>query len=130
MTYLYDKALVTGGAGFIGSQLVKELLPLSRSLIVIDDCSTGARENIPDSDRIKFFEASYVDEPLLRSVLPGCSHIFHAACRNLVMSARNIVDDFNVNLYGGYLLLRMAQELCPGLQRFEIGRASCRERVL
>lgn len=118
MTYLFGNVLVTGGAGFIGSQLLQKLIPVSQSITVIDDCSTGERQNVPVSDRLTFIEASYVDEELLERVLPTVTHIYHVACRNLVMSADNMDDDFHVNLYGGYLLLKKAKELCPHLQRF------------
>lgn len=118
MSTAYGRVLVTGGAGFIGSQLLLRLLPVSEHITVIDDCSTSRRENVPVSDRITFYEMSYVNEELLEEVLPGTTHIFHLACRNLVMSAENMDDDFHVNLYGGYLLLQKAKRLCPDLQRF------------
>ncbi|TXK84644.1 NAD-dependent epimerase/dehydratase family protein [Paenibacillus sp. N3.4] len=118
MTCLFGNVLVTGGAGFIGSQLLQKLLPISERITVIDDCSTSKRENVPVSDRLTFIEASYVDEKLLERVLPSVTHIYHVACRNLVMSADNMDDDFHVNLYGGYLLLKKAKELCPHLHRF------------
>ena len=118
INYTFGKVLVTGGAGFIGSQLLKKLLPVSQSITVIDDCSTGRRENIPASDRLTFIESSYVDEQLLKKLLPGTTHIFHLACRNLVKSAQNMDDDYLVNLYGGYLLLKTAKEICPQLERF------------
>lgn len=118
MSSAFGRVLVTGGAGFIGSQLLLRLLPVSEHITVIDDCSTSRRENVPVSDRITFHEMSYVSEELLEQVLPGTTHIFHLACRNLVMSAENMDDDFHVNLYGGYLLLQKAMHLCPDLQRF------------
>lgn len=118
MSSAFGRVLVTGGAGFIGSQLLLRLLPVSEHITVIDDCSTSRRENVPVSDRITFHEMSYVNEELLEQVLPGTTHIFHLACRNLVMSAENMDDDFHVNLYGGYLLLQKAMHLCPDLQRF------------
>lgn len=118
MSYTFGRVLVTGGAGFIGSQLLLRLLPVSEHITVIDDCSTSRRENVPSSDRITFYETSYVNEELLERVLPGTTHIFHLACRNLVMSAENMDDDYHVNLYGGYLLLKKAKRLCPDLQRF------------
>lgn len=118
MTYAFDHVLVTGGAGFIGSQLLLRLLPLSRQITVIDDLSTSRRDNVPVSDRLTLIEASYVDEALLERVLPSVTHIYHLACRNLVLSADRMDDDFHVNLFGGYLLLKKARALCAGLQRF------------
>ncbi len=118
MSHSFGRVLVTGGAGFIGSQLLLRLLPVSEHITVIDDCSTSRRENVPVSDRITFHETSYVNDELLERVLPGTTHIFHLACRNLVMSAENMDDDYHVNLYGGYLLLQKVKRLCPDLQRF------------
>lgn len=118
MKNTFGHVLVTGGAGFIGSQLLRKLLPISQSVTVIDDCSTSRRENLPVSERLTFIEASYVDEQLLERVLPRTTHIYHLACRNLVKSAQNMDDDLHVNLYGGYLLLKKAKEACPDLQRF------------
>lgn len=114
----FEHVLVTGGAGFIGSQLVLGLLPLSRRITVIDDCSTGRRDLVPISDNVAFIEASYVNEELLDRVLPEVTHIYHLACRNLVMSVEQTDEDFYVNLYGGYLLLKKARERCSRLQRF------------
>lgn len=111
------RVLVTGGAGFIGSQLLKRILPLAESITVIDDCSTGSRSNVPVSDKLTFIEASYVDEELLDRVLPDVEYIFHVACSNLVLSAQRMDQDFHVNLYGGYLLLRKAKEKCARLRR-------------
>lgn len=106
MKNTFGHVLVTGGAGFIGSRLLRKLLPISQSVTVIDDCSTSRRENLPVSERLTFIEASYVDEQLLERVLPRTTHIYHLACRNLVKSAQNMDDDLHVNLYGGYLLLK------------------------
>lgn len=112
------KVVVTGGAGFIGSQLVRTLLPLSRSITVIDDCSTGTRDAVVKSEKVNFMEASYLDEDLLDHVLPGTDYIFHVACSNLVQSTEKIDQDFRVNLYGGYRLLHKVKEKCPDLRRF------------
>jgi len=114
----FEHVLVTGGAGFIGSQLLLGLLPLSRKITVIDDCSTGRRDLVPTSDNVTFIEASYIKEELLDGVLPEVTHIYHLACRNLVMSVQQTDEDFRVNLYGGYLLLKKARERCSRLQRF------------
>lgn len=118
MTHFYEHVLVTGGAGFIGSQLLLKLIPRSRRITVIDDCSTSMRENVPTVEQITFIEASYVNEQLLERVLPSVTHIYHVACKNLVLSVDNMDEDFHVNCFGGYLLLKKAKELCPNLQRF------------
>jgi len=112
------KVMVTGGAGFLGSQLVKRLLPLCDHIYVIDDLSTGNKTAIPDSNQITFYEESITNEKILENVLPKVKYIFHFACKNLILSVENIASDFETNLYGGYLLLKKAQECCSELKRF------------
>ncbi len=118
LTNKFAHVLVTGGAGFVGSQLVQRLIPISDRITVIDDLSTGRRDALPSSNNLRLIEQSYVDEALLDEVLPDVEVVFHLACRNLVMSTRNTDDDFHVNLYGGYLLLKKAQERAVKLRRF------------
>ncbi|WP_040203294.1 NAD-dependent epimerase/dehydratase family protein [Neobacillus jeddahensis] len=112
------KVAVTGGAGFLGSQLVSRLMPLCDHIYIIDDLSTGNRAAVPQSERITFYQESITNEKVLEEVLPNVDYIFHFACKNLVLSVENINDDFETNLYGGFLLLQKAQECCPGLKRF------------
>lgn len=112
------KVVVTGGAGFLGSQLVRRLLPLCDHIYLIDNLSTGNRAAIPQSDRITLYEESITNERILEEVLPNVEYIFHFACKNLVLSVENMNDDFETNLYGGFLLLQKARECSKGLKRF------------
>lgn len=59
--------LVTGGAGYIGSHIAKQLINLGHKIVIIDDLSTGKRENIPPG--AKFIEGDCGDTNLLRDVL-------------------------------------------------------------
>lgn len=110
--------LVTGGAGFLGSQLIKKLLPISEHIYVIDDLSTGNRKTIPDSDKITFYQDSITNEQLLERIMPKVEYVYHLACRNLLLSVIDLEEDFNTNLRGGYLLLQKAKLHCPQLKRF------------
>ncbi|WP_201319365.1 MULTISPECIES: NAD-dependent epimerase/dehydratase family protein [unclassified Paenibacillus] len=112
------KVLVTGGAGFLGSQLVKRLLPRSEHIYVIDDLSTGNPRALPDSDQITFIQGSITNEELLEEIMPKVEWVFHLACRNLYLSAVDVRQDFDTNLYGGFLLLQKAKSHCPNLKRF------------
>lgn len=114
----FGKVVVTGGAGFLGSQLVKRLLPICDHIYVIDDLSTGTRSAVPQSDIITFVEDSITNEAMLEEVLPNADYIFHFACKNLVLSVENLNSDFETNLYGGFLLLQKAQECSKKLKRF------------
>jgi len=74
------RVCVTGGAGFIGSHLVDALVARGDDVRVIDDCSTGAVENLSHySGRINFTEASILNRAALRRSFEGCEIVFHLA---------------------------------------------------
>lgn len=73
-------ALVTGGAGFIGSHIAAALSASGTHVRILDDLSTGHRENIDEIDGdVDFIEGSVADEDLLNKVLEGVELIFHEA---------------------------------------------------
>lgn len=73
-------ALVTGGAGFIGSHIASALLAQGARVRVLDDLSTGHRENIDEiGGDVEFINGSVADEELLAKVLDGVELIFHEA---------------------------------------------------
>jgi nucleoside-diphosphate-sugar epimerase len=73
-------ALVTGGAGFIGSHIASALLAEGARVRVLDDLSTGHRENIDEiGGDVDFIQGSVADEALLAKVLEGVELIFHEA---------------------------------------------------
>ncbi len=115
---IFENILVTGGAGFIGSQLIKKLLPLCRHIYIIDDLSTGQRNAVPLSNKITFYHDCITNKSLLHEILPKVEYIFHLACSNLLKSVADLEKDFNTNLYGGFVLLKCAKSHCPGLKRF------------
>lgn len=115
---MFKNVLITGGAGFIGSQLVLKLLPLCTHIYIIDDLSTGHRESIPKNEKITFHQGSITDTELLKTILPEVDYIFHLACSNLIKSVANIEHDFYTNLYGSLLLLDYAHKYCKGLKKF------------
>ena len=74
------KALITGGAGFIGHHLVRSLLERGDEVAVIDDLSTGFAWRLdPFRDRITFVEGSILDPDALDRAVPSCEVIFHEA---------------------------------------------------
>lgn len=110
--------LVTGGAGFIGSQLLKRIVPYCERIFVIDDLSTGQLSAIPKTNKISFFQDCITNVELLTALLPHVDYIFHLACSNLLKSVVNLEHDFFVNLYGGFTLMRLAHKHCRSLKRF------------
>lgn len=109
--------LVTGGAGFLGSQLVKSLLPLSGRVFIIDDLSTGDVAQLPVSDQITFYQGNFYDAEILSEVLPQVEVLYHLACRNLVQSVERPETDFRVNLEGGVRLLEAVKRKGRHLKR-------------
>lgn len=84
-----DTVLITGGAGFIGSSLVRAALDRGDSVRVIDDLSTGSRSNLQGLD-IELYEASILDESTLARAIRGCRTVFHLAGQ--VSVARSILE--------------------------------------
>jgi len=73
-------ALVTGGAGFIGSHIASALASAGARLRIIDDLSTGYRENLEEiKGEVDFVHASLADEKSLRKALEGVELVFHQA---------------------------------------------------
>jgi nucleoside-diphosphate-sugar epimerase len=73
------KALVTGGAGFIGSNLVQCLVTLGHSVTVLDDLSTGYKANLDSASDVQLVEGDVCDGVLLDKVVDGCDVVFHLA---------------------------------------------------
>ena len=98
------KVLVTGGAGFIGSHVVKQLCDAGFKVAVIDDLSTGFK-NLVDT-RATFFEGSIGDATLLQKILPGTAVVFHLAATSTVnYSMTNPKIYFENNVMNGIRLL-------------------------
>jgi UDP-glucose 4-epimerase len=104
-------ALVTGGAGFIGSHLVRALLARGCWVRVVDDLSTGRRENLPDDPRCAFWEGSILDEPLLSQAMEGVDFVFHvAAAVSVPMSVDDPVLTTQINAMGTLQVLETARK--------------------
>lgn len=96
------KALVTGGAGFIGSHLVDFLLKKKFNVVVFDNLSTGKIENLKHClDKIKFIEGDIRDFDLCLKALDGVDFVFHMAALGSV--PRSIIEpelSLAVNIQG------------------------------
>lgn len=90
------KALVTGGAGFIGHHLVRSLLERADDVVVLDDFSTGSRARLVRfADRVKVIEGSIMEPDVLDEAAAGCDVIFHEAA--LVSVERSFVEPILTN---------------------------------
>lgn len=85
------RVLVTGGAGFIGSNLVDALLAKGYAVRILDDLSTGKRTNLPlDNPKVELIEGDVANAALVHEVMIGCSAVVHLAA---VASVQASVDD-------------------------------------
>jgi UDP-glucose 4-epimerase len=109
-----SRVLVTGGAGFVGSNLVSRLLELEASVVVLDDFSTGSQDNLPPpGDRLVTRRGSVTDAELITRLARDVDYIIHAAARNIISSTRNPRDDYEVNIGGTLNVLLAARETHP-----------------
>jgi UDP-glucose 4-epimerase len=103
------RALVTGGAGFIGSHLVDRLIADGQSVCVVDDLSTGSASNVPSGARLQHVDICDWDSlrDAVASFKPDA--VFHAAAQTDVgRSIREPDYDARVNVLGGLNVLRAA----------------------
>ena len=103
------RVLVTGGAGFVGSNLVRRLLRDGARVTVLDDLFTGRLDNLPASG-FEFEQGSVTDIALVNRIVAAHPVIFHAAARNIVVSTRNPREDFETNIGGTLNILMAARE--------------------
>lgn len=103
------KIAVTGGAGFIGSNLVERLLTKGQEVTVVDDLSTGLKSNL-DLSRITFHELSLTNRDGLAKALNGVDAIVHLGARGSVpRSLKNPIATHDVNATGTLNVLEAAR---------------------
>lgn len=118
------KYLVTGGAGFIGSHLVEELLRRGESVRVIDNFATGKRENLqPYSNSIELIEGDIRSYHIVREAVDGIDIILHqAALPSVPRSIRDPITSNEVNTVGTLNMLQAARD--AGVQRMVYASSS------
>ena len=122
---IFNTVLITGGAGAIGYTLVRTLLEKANKIIIIDDLSSGRKENIPDSDKVIFIEDSITnDEALEKAFSHNPEIVFHLAAN---FANQNSVDhprkDLEVNGMGTLKLLQLCVK--NNVKRFIYISSSC-----
>ena len=107
------KYAVTGGAGFIGSHLTKNLVERGNEVIVIDNLNTGKKQNVEKiSKKIDFFEVDVRDFSAIENILKNVDGIFHEAALASVQDSFRIPDEFfDVNVNGTENIFKIAKKL-------------------
>ncbi len=110
--------LVTGGAGFIGSNLVEGLISKNFRVRVLDNLSTGKRENLAHlGSRVEFIRGDIRSDKDLPKAVRGVSYVFHmAAIPSVPQSVAQPVETHEVNVTG---TLKLLEASCKaGVKRF------------
>jgi UDP-glucose 4-epimerase len=120
--------LVTGGAGFIGSHLVDQLLDHGRSVRVLDNFVVGRRANLKQHDgnpRLQIIDADVLDKSAVLAAAHGVERLFHLAARaDIVPSIQEPAAYFQANVDGTFCVLEAARQ--HNVKRFVyVASSSC-----
>jgi len=112
------KVVVTGGAGFIGSELVRQLAATECQVLVVDNLVNGRRENLEGLayELIELEVADIRHEERMRVLLRGADVVFHLACLGVRHSIHSPIENHEVNATGTLRLLIAAR--AAGVKRF------------
>lgn len=103
--------LVTGGAGFIGSNLVDALLARGYRVRVLDNLSTGKRSNLPASERLELRVGDVADAACVSAAVQGCAAVVHlAAVASVQASVEDPLGTHQSNLVGTLNLCEALRE--------------------
>src|SRR5580698_3983900 len=120
------KALVTGGAGFIGSHIAEALCRRGVQVVALDDLSLGNARNLDwkkSGDTLEFVEGDVVDGQLVRRLMTGCDWVFHeAAIPSVPRSVAEPLKSNMQNLDAALQMLVLARE--AGVKRFLFASSS------
>ena len=106
------KFVVTGGAGFVGSYLVKLLVAEQHSVIVVDNLVKGKKSNLESVlDKIEFHQVDIRDYESLKNILSDIDGVFHQAALTIVQDSFDRPDEYHeVNVIGTENIFRLANE--------------------
>ena len=105
--------VVTGGAGFIGSNTVDELVRRGHSVVVLDDLSAGREDNLAEiRNKITFIKGSITDIEVVRKAMHEAEYVMHLAARTSVpRSVKDPIETNKINIEGTLNVLVAAKEL-------------------
>lgn len=104
------KILVTGGAGFVGSNVTERIAKGGGKVTVLDDLFTGCLDNIDKGIDYRFVEGSVCDAELVAKLVKEADYVAHMAARNIIVSTKNPRSDYEVNIGGTLNVLMAAKE--------------------
>jgi len=119
MNFPFKKALVTGGAGFIGSHLVEELVKMGVETVSIDNYFAGKHENLAHLKQYSNFhevECDVTDPENLEKHFPGVEVVFHQAASKKTICLRDPRMDLEINGAGAYNMLELSRQ--HGVRKF------------
>ncbi|MDG7001062.1 MAG: NAD-dependent epimerase/dehydratase family protein [Nitrososphaerota archaeon] len=104
--------LVTGGAGFIGSHTVDQLLMLGYQVRVLDNLSSGKLNNLPESGRLQFLQGDILDHKMVQAATSGVTHVLHLAAQVSVQkSLEDPIQSCQQNIEGFLAVLDAARKI-------------------
>jgi UDP-glucose 4-epimerase len=108
------RALITGGAGFVGSHLAEALLAAGHQVSVLDNLSTGSIENISHlkvRSAFSYMIDSVTNEPVLAELIDGSDVVFHlAAAVGVKLIVEEPVQTIETNVHGTEVVLKHANK--------------------
>lgn len=105
------RALVTGGAGFIGHHLARAIAGGGGSAVVLDNLRTGREENLAGIPNLTFVRASVTDRDAVFAACRGCTHVFHlAALVSVPESVERPLECVDINVRGFLNVLDAARD--------------------
>ena len=113
-----ERLLITGGAGFIGSELVRQLSVQGAKIVVVDNLTNGRRENLDGlpNDQVQLVVADIRDSERMADLMRGVEVVFHLACLGVRHSIHSPHENHEVNATASLKLLSAAR--AAGVKRF------------
>lgn len=110
MSFEGKRVLITGGAGFVGSNLTARVCHSGGIVTILDDLFTGRLENLDPDLEIRFVKGSVTDEQLVSKLVKEADFVAHMAARNIIISTKNPREDYATNIGGTLNVLLAAKE--------------------